>query len=177
MEFHTEYMEMALGATPEDKSKYWYYQGSHLITEGTEKTMQSLELFLINIDIISKKEEVKDERISDSKGDINKFKSQKEIDEAIHFIIANKLQSVKGFKDIINLYELLKKNKEYYMKAYDRNIAIIKLEYENIVYLIVTGLTSILSSEIEIKGFGERLKVIKKCSLATPIAEEGVHSG
>lgn len=164
MEMNTNYVELVLGVeSSRDRYTPQYMEGVNYLKEATG-TIESLKKFLNSIERIANTSQVKDERISKSRGDLKSMEAHKSIDEAISFIKDNKLTAIVPFKELTIIHDKLIENTNLYKAGYDQEIPIMKLEYENAVYLLITGLAMILSAEVEFKGYGSQFKVVRKKS-------------
>lgn len=108
----------------------------------SSKSIEHVKKFITSIESIA----VKDKRISDSTGNIEKFSAYKTIEDAISIIstIPN-TSSSETFKNLKMIFSSLKNFSNEYSSGYDNQVRLIILEYETSVYMLVTGLTFLIT--------------------------------
>lgn len=142
--FSTEYMEAAKSAE-----------------ETTPKGMAQLKNFITAIEDIASKEGVKDSRISSSKGHIQQFSGYENIKTAMGFIKKN-LSGIDVLSDLTTIFNALESNSTQYGECYSKNIRIGVLEYESAVYMLVTGLSMIMATNMDVVQNGTSVSIQKK---------------
>lgn len=138
-----------------------YVEAAKNISENTTKGLAYLKNFITSIENIANKDNVKDERISKTKGNIKSFKSHDDVKFAIEFLSKN-LKEVSTVRELNTIYNELVKCQPQYTEAYQKNIRLAILEYENALYLLVTGLAMMMSTQIEVVQNGYQIKIQKK---------------
>ena len=102
------------------------------------------------IEAIKKKYKNQDKSISGSKGNIESYKDNTNIEKA--FDILNKHAThTTSITNLQKIYTALKKNHTLYEEGYSKYIDLITIEYEMAVTTLVTGLEYQLISSIEIE--------------------------
>lgn len=157
--FNNDYFSIISGSS--FKLNQAYMEAEESIDKSTPKGLSQLKAFISAIEEISNKEGVKDPRISASKGDIKKFKGHENIKTAMAFIKKN-LSGIEILKDINLIYQSLLTNRDQYEEGYQKNINLIKLEYESAVYMIVTGLAMVMAVNMDVVQDGVSIKIQKK---------------
>ena len=126
-----------------------------------EKSKNLIHRFLKSIERIAKGKKARDERIASSKGDIKKFVAYGKMMDAISFIDKN-APGVELMKDLKMILKKLEEFQSYYEKGYEKQIRLIMFEYENSVYMLVTGVSLILANSIDFEMNRYSLKVNKQ---------------
>ena len=129
--------------------------------KGTSAGVSKLRKFLNSIDNLAKKPSVKDNRISSSKGNIKNFSGYEDIKHAIEFLNKN-LSGVSEVKDCVKVFDALENWTSLYQEAYDKDVRIVVLEYENAVYMLCTSLSSIIATNIDVVSNGTEIRIQKK---------------
>ena len=140
-----------------------YKEAAENADKGTNKGLAQLKNFITSIENLAKKPGVKDERISSSKGNIKSFSGYDDIKNAITFLNKN-LSSLSDVKLCESLYSAMEKYSSLYEKGYSHNIRLVQLEYENGVYMLVTTLSALISTNIDVVTNGSEIKIVKKKS-------------
>ena len=137
-----------------------YTEAAEITKEDTPAAMKYIKKFIDTIEKISK-DKAYDKRISDSKGNITKFIGYENIKDAILFLNSNlgKINIVKNLKTLDNK---LHEYQDYYISGYDKQISIIKLEYESALFLLVSGLSFTIANFINIEQNGKEIKIKQK---------------
>lgn len=137
------------------------YLEAKQIAEDNDKSLSQIKNFIISIENLADKKSVKDERISSSKGKISEFKGYNDINNALDFLKKN-LGNVSAVTDLNSIKSSLEKYQRLYSDGYSKNIRLVMLEYESAVYSLVTGLSYLIANGIEISATGYNLKISKK---------------
>lgn len=137
------------------------YTEAKQIADDNEKSLNQIKNFITSIENVASKKNVKDERISSSKGKITEFKGYEDIKNALDFLKKN-LGNVNNVKDLDSIKSSLEKNQNLYADGYSKNIRLIILEYESALYSLVTGLSYIIANNIDVVTNGFTLKITKK---------------
>ena len=127
----------------------------------TDKGVKILTNFLKSIESLNSKENVKDTRISSSKGNIKSFSGYEDINTTINFLNKN-FKGAPDVKECIKIFNALEKYTSQYTQAYEKKNRLIVLEYENALYLLVTGLSSIVANRMDVVTDGEEIKIQSK---------------
>lgn len=138
-----------------------YKEAADNAEKGTNKGLAQLKNFITSIENLSKKPGVKDTRISSSKGNIKEFSGYEDIKHAIEFLNKN-LSGVADVKECVTIYDALENWASLYERGYSDNIRLIQLEYENAVYMLATGLSTIISTNMDVVANGTEIKMVKK---------------
>ena len=138
-----------------------YREATESVEKSTPKGLAQLKSFITAIEEISKKDGVKDSRISSSRGNITQFSGYDNIKTAMEFIKKN-LGGIEIFKDVDVIYKTLVDNASLYSEGYSKNIRLIVLEYESAVYLVVTGLSMVMATNMDVVQNGTSISIQKK---------------
>ncbi|MCM1439687.1 MAG: hypothetical protein NC131_10900 [Roseburia sp.] len=138
-----------------------YMEAAEDAKKGGNKSMASLKKFLVAIEDIDQDKKVQDSRISSSKGNIKNFKGYHNIEVCMEFMDKN-LAGLPLAKDLKKLHDALVKFQPQYTEAYEKKVRILVLEYESALYMLVTGITMTLSTNMEVVQNGNSLKFQKK---------------
>lgn len=138
-----------------------YREATESVEKSTPKGLAQLKSFITAIEEISKKDGVKDSRISSSHGNITQFSGYDNIKTAMEFIKKN-LGGIEIFKDVNVIYKTLVDNASLYSEGYSKNIRLIVLEYESAVYLVVTGLSMVMATNMDVVQNGTSISIQKK---------------
>lgn len=157
----TDYLGIISGTN--NRTSSVYIEAAKTIGEDSLKGMGYLKNFIISIENIAKKDGVKDPQISASKGNIKSYNGYDNIHTAMEFLKKN-LGDVKILKDIIALYDALEKFQPQYTDGYNKNCRLVILEYESVVYMLITGLSMIMANNIDFVQTGIKIQIKKKNS-------------
>lgn len=155
----TDFLEIVAGTN--NKITSVYREAAKNVDESTPKAMGYLKNFITSIESIAAKENVKDTRISGTKGNITSFDGYDNIKTAMEFLEKN-LGKIEIIKDLGTIYNTLKTCQPQYSEGYDKNVRLIVLEYESALYLLVTGLSMAMVDNIDVVQNGVQLKIQKK---------------
>lgn len=138
-----------------------YTEAVAILENVNSKSIGYLKNFVTSIEDVASKENVKDERISKSKGNIQKFSGYNNIKVGLDFLSKNipNEEIIKNLKDILRALEA---NQTSYADGYSKQIRLIILEYEASVYMLVTGVSFALVSYTDIQQNGAQVKIVKK---------------
>ena len=142
----TEYTEIIAGTNNHYANAYM--EASKHIKATDEKGMKYIENFIKSIERINKKAG-NDSRISSSKGVIKAFQGYEDIENAIEFLKKN-ASNVEGVKDLTTIRNQLHAMQPLYMEGYEKQIRLIILEYETALYMLVTGLSLIIATNVDV---------------------------
>lgn len=168
----TNYAEIIAGTSNTVSSAY--LEATKSIEENGTKGMAYLKNFITSIENIAGKENVKDERISKSKGNIKDFQGYKNIKSAMEFL-KKTLTGVTIIGDLVSIYNALEDCQPEYTDAYNKNIRLGILEYESAVYLLVTGLSMTMATKIDVVQNGYQIKIQKKSGSTFGVIEKTIH--
>lgn len=138
-----------------------YREAAENTESNSMKGLGYLKNFITSIENIANKDACKDARISNSKGNIENFEGYENIKITMNFINKN-LGGIEIMTHIKSLYDALHKYKELYMEGYEKKTRLVVLEYESCVYMVVTGLAMIMSTNMEVVQNGTQIKIQKK---------------
>ena len=152
------YLEIVAGTSNTFSSAY--KEAAENVGVDTNKGIKILTNFLSNIEQLSNKEVVKDQRISSSKGNLKNFSGYENIKSAISFLSKN-FKDAADVKECITVFDALEKFSPQYSSAYDKKARLVVLEYENAVYMLVTALSSIVANRMEVVTDGAEIRIKK----------------
>lgn len=155
----TNFIEIISGTN--NKASRYYIEATKKIDSDSSKSMAYIKNFISSIENIASKDNVKDERITKTRGNISKFSGYDNIKTAIEFLEKN-LGKIEDIKNLVTIYESLTQFQPQYTDGYDKNLRLIILEYECGVYLLVTGLSAIMANSIDVVQSGYDIKIQKK---------------
>ena len=158
-EIITNPIEFFAGTT--NRTSPSYMEAVTFLENTTPKSMGYLKSFITSIENIASNKSVTDTRVSQSKGNIQKFSGYNNIKSGLDFLTTNVPGEsiVKALKDIL---KALESNQTLYSDAYGKHIRIIVLEYETSVYMLVTGISFALANYTDIQQTGAQVKIVKK---------------
>lgn len=168
----TNYAEIIAGTNNTISSAY--LEATKSIEENGTKGMAYLKNFITSIENIAGKENVKDERISKSKGNIKDFQGYENIKSAMEFL-KKTLSGVSIIGDLVSIYNALEDCQPEYTDAYNKNVRLGILEYESAVYLLVTGLSMTMATKIDVVQNGYQIKIQKKSGTTFGVIEKTIH--
>ena len=155
----TDVYEIAAGTR--NKLSPVFREAAENIDNATPKGFGYIKNFIISIEELSKKDAVKDSRISSSNGNIKNFKGYSDIESALSFL--NKyLKDIPTVKECSTVLDALEKYQPLYTEAYDKKVRLLVLEYENAVYLLVTTLSMLLANNMDVTSNGSEIRIQKK---------------
>ncbi len=160
-EISTNFVEIVSGTNSEGSRAY--REAAAQVEENDSKSLKYVKNFLTSIEEISSKDGTKDSRISGSKGNIKNFAGYDNIKKSLEFLKKH-ASGVKELGDIEKILNFLETNQQQYVDGYKNNIHLITLEYESAVYMIVTGLSLIMATSINIEEKNGKISVQKKSS-------------
>lgn len=155
----TNFFEIVAGTR--NRTARAYVETAKEIDAGTPKAMKQLKNFITSIENLASKENVKDSRISSTKGNMTAFTGYDNIKTAMNFLDKN-LGKIDIMKDLHTIYEALKSNQPQYTEGYEKNIRLVVLEYESAMYLLITGLSMSMAENIDVVQNGVQIKIQKK---------------
>lgn len=167
----TNYAEIIAGTNNTISSAY--LEATKSIEENGTKGMAYLKNFITSIENIAGKENVKDERISKSKGNIKDFQGYENIKSAMEFL-KKTLSGVSIIGDLVSIYNALEDCQPEYTDAYNKNVRLGILEYESAVYLLVTGLSMTMATKIDVVQNGYQIKIQKKSGSTFGVIEKTI---
>ena len=138
-----------------------YTEAVAMLENVNVKSMSYLKNFVTSIEDLASREGVRDERLSKSKGNVQKFSGYNNIKVGLDFLSKNipNEELIKNLKDILRALET---NQTSYIDGYSKHIRIIILEYEASLYMLVTGISFALASYTDIQQNGAQVKIVKK---------------
>lgn len=133
--------------------------------EDSDKTLKYLKNFISSIENIAAKNNAVDKKISASKGNMKDFVSYKSIDTTLKFLKTHKTPSGNAITASLGtLHDSLEKNQSYYEEGYRKGIRLIILEYESVLYMLISGLSMALSYNFDVTEKNGQSKLIEKPS-------------
>jgi hypothetical protein len=156
----TEYLEIIAGTNNHYANAYM--EASKHIEASDDKSKKYIENFVTSIETLNKKVG-NDTRLSSSKGNIKSFNGYENITSVIDFLNKN-AAGVDGLKDIITIKNMLEKYQPQYTEAYEKHIRILTIEYETALYMVITGLSLIIATSIDVTSSNDKITIRKKSS-------------
>lgn len=138
-----------------------YREAAEAVDKGNNKGMAYLANFMNSIEKLGDKKQVQDLRIIQSKGNIKSFSGYDDIKNAIKFLNKN-LAGIADVKNCVTVFDALENWASLYEDGYKNNIRLIELEYENAIFMLVTSLSTILATNMDVVANGTEIKFIKK---------------
>ena len=111
-----------------------------------KKAIHAFKHFMIAIE--KQKKEINLDNIVASKGNVAVLKEYDYIKDAIKILEDAKVTNVNSVKDVL---KCLENNKALYIEAYDKNVRLVKYEYEAAVMSIIDALTYLLAGGISLE--------------------------
>jgi len=140
-----------------------YKEASDAIESNTPKSMGYLKNFITSIESIAGKENVQDDRISSTRGNMSKFSGYENVKFAIDFLSKN-LPGMPIVQNLITIHKALEINQALYMSGYDKQVRLIILEYESALYMLITGLSFAMVNNIDVVSTGTSINIKRKSS-------------
>lgn len=138
-----------------------YMEADKNISNDTNASMTYMKNFITSIENIASKDSVKDPRLSESKGNVKRFSGYDNIKTAITFLNRN-LSGIPAVRDCVTVFNALESYQPLYTEAYDKNCRLVVLEYENSLYMLVTGLSMVMANNMEVVTNGTEIRIQKK---------------
>lgn len=121
-----------------------YLEASETVKNDDKKAAEYIKNFVISIENIANKNGVKDTDISKSHGNIKSYKGYDYIKKCISFIKSN-YKNMMFVDDLDKMVSYLENNTSIYEEGYTKQVRLIILEYENMVYLATSGCATLLA--------------------------------
>lgn len=141
-----------------------YKEAAENVNNDNVKAMGYLKNFIRSIESLASKDGVKDERITASKGNVKQFKGYDNIKVALGFLDKN-LKSTDLLKELHDIHNALVNCTTQFTAGYERNVRLIILEYESAVYMLVTGLSMLMATRVDVVQNGTSIKIQKKSGI------------
>ena len=138
-----------------------YKEAAKAVEEDYDKSTKYLKNFIKSIEQANTKKKV-DVKISSTKGNIRKFSGYDSIKTVLEFLkkeLKNPL-----INDLATILQALESCQNEYSDGYSKKIKLVVIEYECAVDLLVTGITFIFASDLELKIEDSKIVVGKKTS-------------
>jgi len=144
----SDFLEIIAGT--DNKTSMAYTEAKKEMEKNPDKSMIQLKNFYKDIEVTYKNINKKTEQsIIKSRGDLSKFSGYENMQYAFD-LLSSPLKSNSIMKHLIIIKNELEDNRLIYMEAYRRKIRILMHEYENIVYLLQTGLCMLFADCVQI---------------------------
>lgn len=143
------------------KTHPMYVEATKDVSKTGNKSLASLKRFITAIENVASEEKVKDSRISSSKGNMKNFKGYDNIKICMEFMSKN-LSGIPMASDLKKLHDCLDKFQPQYSEAYEKKVRLIVLEYESSLYMLITGLSTALATNMDVVQNGDSIKIQKK---------------
>ena len=153
-------------AGTDNKASFEYMEASKTLNKDDNGVAIFIQRFLKNIEKIARGKKATDRRIAESRGNIKKFAAYEKMMNAMEWINKN-IPGVELMKDLKIIYDKLVEYQSFYEKAYDKQIKLVIYEYENSVYMLVSGLSLILANSIDFEMERYSLKINRKKNAIT----------
>ena len=148
-----------------------YKEAAEAVDKNTNKGMAYFKNFMTSIEKLADKPQVKDSRITSSKGNIKNFQGYENIKTAITFINKN-LSGIAEVKDCVKVFDALENWASLYEEGYTSNIRLIQLEYENAVFMLSTSLSEILANNMDVVANGTEIRITKKAAESNGVIQK-----
>lgn len=158
-DINLNYIDILAGTT--NNAMKVYREAAENVENNNVKAMGYLKNFITSIESLASKENVKDERITSSKGNIKQFKGYDNIQTALEFLDKN-LKGTDLLKELHDIHNALVNCTTQFTAAYERNVRIIILEYESALYMLITGLSMLMATRVDVVQNGTSIKIQKK---------------
>jgi len=152
-----DYMEIISGTT--NVLSPVYTEAAENVNKNTSTGYGYLRNFVKSIDQLSKKGT--DTRISETKGNIKNFDSYENIKFSIDFLSKN-VSNLGMLTDCRNIFKKLEEFTALYSEGYTKKARLVVYEYETAAYLLVTGLSMIMATNVDVVSNGTDIKIKKK---------------
>lgn len=136
-----------------------YLEATKVVEGKDPKSIKYIKGFIQSIERVADKS--KNDKISSSKGNINRFSDYKNIKTGLEILSSN-VPGEKLVKDLKTIVSSLEGNQHLYVEGYSKHIRLIELEYESAVYMVVTGISFALAAFIDIEQSKTNVKIVKK---------------
>lgn len=134
-----------------------YIETTNRLDTNAPEAMGYIKNFITSIESIASDENVKDERITSSAGNIEKFSGHGDIQGAMEFV-GKHLSGMEISQNLRDIYYALKEYRIQYQDGYDKQVRLVMLEYESAVYMLVTGLSFAIANNIQVQSQGTQVK-------------------
>ena len=151
-----------------------YQEAAKSIEKNGNQAVKKLKGFITSIESISSKSGVSDTRISSSNGNLKNFSEYKSITTLIDFLNKH-LSGSSILKDLQDIHDSLISNASLYTDAYQKNAKLITLEYENGLYILVTGLVFLMVNKIDISSKDGEVVVKTKSGEGFGVITKNIH--
>lgn len=153
----TDFIEIIAGTNNRASSKY--LEAAKAVDKDTTKSSAYIKNFITSIENVASKSNVKDTRISSSKGNIKNFSGYENIQKIMKFVDKHiGASALSG--DLQKICKYLEDNINLYSEGYEKNVRLITLEYENAVYILTAGYSTLMAN-IELKEQNGKISVSK----------------
>ena len=166
---NTNYFEIISGTSNQYNSLY--KEAADNADKGNKEGMGYLKNFLVSIENVIDKDGGIDKGITASKGNLKNYKGYNNIKTSIEFLTKH-LGKVGNVKECADIYDALEKFQPQYTEGYDKKVRLIELEYESAVYMLVTGLSMLMATQVDFVANGTEIKIQKKSTAAYGITEK-----
>lgn len=122
-----------------------YIEAANAANKDDKKSISFIKNFMMSIENLAGKDKVKDVDITKSHGNIMKYKGHDNIVKSMKFI-NDHYKNFLFINDLEKIYEYLKNNSALYSEGYEKQVRLIILEYENLVYLLISGCATLMAN-------------------------------
>lgn len=136
-----------------------YIEAVAIVENASPKSMGYMKNFVKSIEQFAQKSS--DQKIAQSKGDIEKFSGYKNVRLGLEFLSSN-VPGEEIVKNLKTMLSAIESNRNQYVDAYTKQIRILTVEYEASVYMLVTGISFAMASYTDIQQNGAQVKIVKK---------------
>lgn len=154
-----DYMEIITGTT--NIFNPVYMEAAENVKEHNAAGYGYLRNFIKSIDTLSKKGAVNDSRITASKGNIKDFQDYENIKYAIDFLSKN-IGGVAAVNDCKTVFSKLEDFATMYQEGYSKKAKLVMFEYDTALYVLVTTLSMIMATNVDVVSNGLDIKIKKK---------------
>lgn len=155
----TDFMEIVTGTT--NMISPVYREAADHVDKNDTKAQIYMKNFFTSINQVANKTKSKSRSLAESKGNIKSFKGYHNIEKA--FEILNKYaKKIHLVKDLHTIHDMLIKYAPLYTRAYEARVDLVTLEYESALDTLVTCLSMIMSSVIDVEASDTDIKIVNK---------------
>lgn len=156
-----DFMELMSGTTNRTADRY-LREAAHIAAERIDSDgEQKIKRLVKSIDRLAASDKAKDSRISKSRGSIKGFKGYESILYMEKFLSKYMAKDEPMLKQLKLIHKKILDFTSYYQNSYNTKSKLGILEYENAVYLLMTGLAYLMINGLSISSKDGRLVVQK----------------
>lgn len=143
----TDFVELMCGTS--NKTSPAYMEAARSVESMDDSSMKKMRDIFVSMDKVMSDNKSKEPTIAASKGVIENFKGYDNIKTVMGFL-TNFMPDEPMVKDLQTIKGKLEEFKDQYSEAYRTGLSLMTMEYDNAAYLLVTGLTYLMSTKIDV---------------------------